>query len=89
MTLRNWVSASSIPAAVQRRHMSPDCQRFTLRDVRRTMSIIDSIGFVEDSVFFRRPRIPRRVSVRVSSSPSRERRGRAGVRALELAGEGP
>jgi hypothetical protein len=32
-------SASSIPAAVQRRHMSPFCQRLTLRLVRRTVSI--------------------------------------------------
>jgi hypothetical protein len=37
---------SSIPAAVQRRHISPDCQRFTLRLVRRTVPIMDSIGFV-------------------------------------------
>jgi len=50
MILRNWRSASSMPAAVQRRHMSPDCQRLTLRLVRRQISIIDSIGFVEDSV---------------------------------------
>ena len=34
------------------------------------ISIIDSIGFVEANVFFSRPRTPRRVSVRVSSSPS-------------------
>jgi hypothetical protein len=26
--------------------LSPDCQRLTLRLVRRTISIIDSIGFV-------------------------------------------
>ena len=39
----------SIPAAVQRRHMSPDCQRLTLRDVRRTNSIIDSIGFCSEA----------------------------------------
>ena len=50
MILRNCCSASSIPAAVQRRHMSPDCQRLTLRLVRRTISIIDSIGFVLCSV---------------------------------------
>ena len=50
MILRNWASASSMPAAVQRRHMSPFCQRLTLRLVRRTHSIIDSHGFVEASV---------------------------------------
>src|SRR4051794_11613805 len=42
MILRNWRSASSIPAAVQRKHMSPFCQRLTLRLMRRTVSIIDS-----------------------------------------------
>jgi hypothetical protein len=51
MILRKWRSASSIPAAVQRRHMSPFCQRLTLRDVARQMAIIDSIGFVDDSDF--------------------------------------
>jgi len=51
MILRNWRSASSMPAAVQRRHMSPFCQRLTLRLVARQMPITDSIGFVEDSVF--------------------------------------
>ncbi len=44
---RNWRSASIIPAAVQRRHISPDCQRLTLREERLTHSIIDSIGFVD------------------------------------------
>jgi len=38
--------------------MSPDCQRFTLREVRRMISIIDSIGFVEAKVFFSWPRVP-------------------------------
>ena len=45
-------SASSIPAAVQRRHISPERQRLTLRLVRRTHSIIDSQGLVEASVVF-------------------------------------
>jgi hypothetical protein len=45
------LAASSMPAAVQRRHMSPLCQRLTLRLVARQMPIIDSIGFVEDKVF--------------------------------------
>ena len=56
MILRNWCSASSMPAAVQRRHMSPFCQRLTLRLMRRTVSIIDSHGFVEASVRLSRPR---------------------------------
>lgn len=34
-----------MPAAVQRIAISPDDQRFTLREVRRTHSIIDSHGF--------------------------------------------
>ena len=58
------------PAAVHLRHISPDCQRLTLRGVRRMISIIDSIGFVEANVFFNRPWIPRRMRVRVSSRPS-------------------
>src|SRR6266540_3468751 len=57
MIFRNCRSASSMPAAVQRRHMSPDCQRFTLREVRRTISIIDSHGFVDCTlVIVTRPR---------------------------------
>ena len=51
--------------------MSPFRQRVTLRWVRRTISIIDSIGFVDDSVLARLPSIPRRISVSVSSIPSR------------------
>ena len=58
-------------AAVQRLRMSPSCQRLTLRWVWRTISIIDSIGLVEDSVFESWPVIPRRISVSVSGSPSR------------------
>lgn len=42
---RNWRSASSMPAADQRRHMAPLDQCLTLREVRRQISIIDSIGF--------------------------------------------
>ena len=60
-----------MPAAVQRRHMSPFCQRLTLREIRRTVSIIDSHGFVLTSVRLSRPRTPRRVTVSVSSRPSR------------------
>src|SRR4051812_50138515 len=44
MILRNCCLASSMPAAVQRRHMSPLCQRLTLRLVRRAGSVIDSHG---------------------------------------------
>jgi hypothetical protein len=45
--------------------------RITLRWMRRTISIIDSTGFVLSSVRFRLPVTPSRVSVSVSSSPSR------------------
>jgi len=58
-----------MPAAVQRSAISPDDQRFTLRWVRRTISIIDSHGFVDSSVRLSEPPIPRRVSVSVSSMP--------------------
>jgi hypothetical protein len=43
-------SATSIPAAVQRLRISPSRQNFTLRCVWRTISIIDSHGFVDASV---------------------------------------
>ena len=72
MTLRNWRSASSIPAAVQRRAISPELQRLTLRAERRTHSIIDSIGFVEASVRRSEPVMPRRVRMSVSAIPSRK-----------------
>ena len=89
MILRNWRSASSMPAAVQRRHMSPFCQRLTLRLMRRTVSIIDSHGFVEASVRLSRPRTPRRVTVSVSSMPSRSDAAAPGCDAGELVGEHP
>jgi hypothetical protein len=60
-----------MPAAVQRSAISPDDQRFTLRWVRRTISIIDSHGFVLSSVRLSEPLTPSRVRVSVSSSPSR------------------
>jgi hypothetical protein len=47
-----------MPAAVQRRRMSPSRQRLTLRWVRRTVEIIDSIGFVEQSVRLSAPLTP-------------------------------
>src|SRR3954452_595640 len=68
--LRNCCSASSIPAPVQRRHMSPFFQRLTLRLVRRTVSIIDSHGFVDASVRLSWPVTPSLVMVSVSSMPS-------------------
>jgi hypothetical protein len=84
MILRNCRSASSIPAAVQRSAISPDCQRLTLGLVRRTHSIIDSHGFVEASVRFNEPVMPRRATVSVSASPSRSDPCRAGMAALQL-----
>src|SRR3954471_8550748 len=87
MILRNWVSASSMPAAVQRRHMLPFCQRLTLRLTRRTASIIDSHWFGEASVRWSRPRMPRRVTVERLFHPLPERRGGTRVAAGELVGE--
>ena len=43
MIRRNWRSASSMPAAVQRRHISPDCQRLTLRLERRTHQALSGL----------------------------------------------
>ena len=74
-------------SAVQRRHISPDCQRLTLRLVRRQISIIDSQGFVLSRVRFRLPPMPSRVRVSVSVEAFAERRGRAGTGALELSDE--
>src|SRR4051812_35610397 len=89
MILRNCARASSMPAAVQRRHMSPLCQRLRLRLTRRTVSIIDSHGFVEASVRLRRPRTPSRVTVSVSSMPSVSEAAAPGWFAGELVGEDP
>ena len=72
MILRNCCSATSMPAAVQRLRMSPSRQRFTLRWVWRTISIIDSIGLVEHERLGEAARRSRaRISVSVSSIPSR------------------
>ena len=49
---------SSIPAAAQRRRMSPGCQCFTLRAWARTISIIDSTGLVDITVASSGPRTP-------------------------------
>src|SRR6266851_8074630 len=67
MIFRNWRSASSMPAAVQRSAISPEDQRLTLRWVRRTISIIDSHGLVLSSVRLSEPVTPSQVSVSVSS----------------------
>ncbi len=58
--------------------MSPDCQGFTLRWVWRTISIIDSQGLVQASVFVSGSEILRRVRVIVSSRPSRNERAASG-----------
>ncbi len=60
-----------MPAAAQRSLMSPGCQRFTLRAWSRTISIMDSIGLVPITVFNNEPVTPSRVTVSVSTSPSR------------------
>ena len=47
-----------MPAAAQRSLMSPGCQRFTLRDWSRTISIMDSTGLVPITVFNNEPVTP-------------------------------
>jgi hypothetical protein len=88
MIFRNCRSASSMPAAVQRSAISPEFQRFTLRCVQRTISIIDSIGFV----------LERPLEVAADAEPGErerllhplaERAGGAGVGVVELAAELP
>jgi hypothetical protein len=76
-----------MPAAVERRQMSPDCERLTLRAERRTHSIIDSRGFVDSSVFFRLPPMSRRVRVRVPPSLPAAKRRRRGGGVLEIAAQ--
>ena len=50
--------------------ISPEDQFLTLRCVVRTVSIIDSAGFVDSSVRLSLPLIPSRITVSVSSMPS-------------------
>src|SRR3954447_4521930 len=89
MILRNCCSATSMPAAVQRLRMSPSRQRFTLRWVERTISIIDSHGLVEHSVLASWPVIPSPISVNVSAMPCLSEAAASGQDLLELAGEQP
>jgi hypothetical protein len=60
ITRRNWRSASNMPAAVHLRAISPEDQRFTLRCVRRTISIMDSIGWLTPACALSCPVIPSR-----------------------------
>ena len=88
MILRNWRSASSIPAAVQRSPISPDCQRLTLRLVRRTHldHRLARVGRLQRAL--QRDRvISRRVTRERLGEPFAQRAGGAGVGAVELAGE--
>ena len=90
MIFRNWRSASSMPAAVQRSAISPDDQRFTFRWVRRTISIIDSHGLVDSSVRLRLPVTPSRVSASAPTTAWRSSTTTTAVRLLvPLAPAGP
>jgi hypothetical protein len=51
--------------------MVPLCQRLTRRPISRTRLNKFSIKLVDDSIRSRFPGSPRRITVRVSSSPSR------------------
>src|SRR6478752_5358719 len=64
-------SALSMPAAVQRSTIWPSRQRVTFRLVVRAMEIIDSMGLLVVRVLARRPSMPSRATVNISSSPSR------------------
>src|SRR5712691_4805624 len=85
MIFRNCRSASSMPAAVQRSAISPDDQRFTLRWVRRTISIIARVGRLERALQVAGDAEPGERERLVH--PFAQRAGRAGIRAVELAGE--
>lgn len=78
-----------MPAAVQRRAISPERQRLTLRARSRQTESIESVGFVVASV---RPsarwlEIPNRVMVTVAAGPSRTLAAAPGPLRLERAGE--
>src|SRR5438132_10329696 len=68
--------------------MVPLCQRLTRRPISRTRLNRFSIRLVEDSTRSRFSGSPRRITVKVSSSPSRSEAGRAGMLMFELAREG-
>ena len=87
MILRNWRSASSMPAAVQRRHMSPD------------LPALDVAAGAADGLDHRLARVRRRERALEPAADAEagegerllqalaQRGGGAGVRALELGGE--
>src|SRR5512144_2445127 len=64
-------SALSMPAAVQRSTICPSRHLVTLRLVVRAIEIIDSIGLEVVSVLASRPSMPSRLTVNISSRPSR------------------
>ncbi|MGH8013135.1 MAG: hypothetical protein ACREQ4_11590 [Candidatus Binataceae bacterium] len=80
--------ASIRPAADQRSTMVALRQRLTRRPIPLTRLNRFSIRLVDDSTRSRLSLSPRRITVRVSSSPSRRRGGRAGMLMFELAREG-
>ena len=87
MMRRNCCSASSIPSAVQRRHISPVCQRLTLRLVRRQISIIDSQGFGRLEHSFQIASDPKPRERECLLEALVERASGAGMRAFELGSE--
>src|SRR5438094_10534998 len=71
LTRRNWLVASTMPAAHQRSAICPSRQRLTFVQWLRQMEIIDSIGLVERNVRARVGGTPSRSTVSVSGRPSR------------------
>ena len=68
---RKPLVASSMPAAVQRTAICASHQRFTFRQTCRITAFIDSMMFVDANDRRSSSGMPRRVTVRISSSPSR------------------
>ena len=68
---RKPLAASIMPAAVQRNAIAAFRQRFTLRQTRRTVPIMFSIELVQASERLSFAGKPRRLTVSISSSPSR------------------
>ena len=71
-TRRNERSASSMPAATQRFFIEPSFHFVTLPVVRRVMEIIDSMQLVLVRVLASAPLTPMRLTVNMSSRPSRK-----------------
>ena len=87
LSRRKPLAASSMAALVQRSAMEASCQCLTLRQTQRTVPIIFSMMLVHASELRSSAGRPRRMTVRISSSPLEEAGGDAGSLLLQPAGK--